>query len=134
MREHGCTFANYCGNYNLNRCQGCSRVNDPVYKLKSEVAKKIARDYTEIVSRYKTTSKVEEVPDMRIKKVYFNNPMTVVLWEDGTKTMVKCQPGDVYSKETGLAVAIAKKALGNKGNFNEVFKKWIPEYGKDETE
>jgi hypothetical protein len=42
--------------------------------------------------------------------------------------MIKCQDGDVYSKETGLAVAIAKKALGNKGNFNEVFKKWIPEY------
>lgn len=65
-----------------------------------------------------------------IKKVHFNDPMTIVIWEDGTKTVVKCQDGDIYSKETGLALCIAKKAFGNKGNFNEVFKKWIPEEEK----
>ena len=47
--------------------------------------------------------------------------------EDGTKTTVKCQEGDVFSKETGLALCIAKKSLGNMPNFNNVFKKWIPE-------
>lgn len=62
-----------------------------------------------------------------ITKVVFNNPATIILWADGTKTVVKCQGDDAYSKETGLALCIAKKALGNKGNFNEVFKKWIPE-------
>lgn len=62
-----------------------------------------------------------------IKNVYFNNPMTVVLWEDGTKTMVRCQEGDIYSAETGLALCIAKKALGNMPNFNNVFRKWIPD-------
>ena len=62
-----------------------------------------------------------------IKKVIFNDPATIVMWDDGSKTIVKCQKetGDVYSKETGLAMAIAKKALGNKGNFNEVFSKWL---------
>lgn len=65
-----------------------------------------------------------------IKKVYFNDPVTVVLWADGTKTVVKCQEGDVYSKETGLALCFAKKALGNKGNFNDIFHKWIPEEEK----
>lgn len=62
-----------------------------------------------------------------IKNVYFNDPVTVVLWNDNTKTIVRCQEGDTYSKETGLALCIAKKALGNKGNFNDIFKKWIPE-------
>lgn len=62
-----------------------------------------------------------------IKDVIFNNPATIVLWEDGTKTVVKCQEGDTYSKELGLAMCISKKYLGNKGNFNEVFKKWIPD-------
>ncbi len=64
-----------------------------------------------------------------IKDVIFNDPATIVLWADGTKTVVKCQDGDEYSKEVGLALCFAKKALGNKGNFNEVFKKWIPEEG-----
>ena len=66
-----------------------------------------------------------------IKKVYFNDPVTVVLWADGTKTIVRCQPGDVYSKETGLALCFAKKALGNKGKFNDVFHEWIPEEEND---
>lgn len=62
---------------------------------------------------------------VEIKNVIFNDSATVVIWNDGTKTVVKCQPGDTYSKETGLALCIAKKYFGNKGNFNEVFKKWI---------
>jgi hypothetical protein len=68
-----------------------------------------------------------------IQKVIFNNPVTVVIWDDGTKTMVKCQLGDEYSRETGLAMCIAKKYLGNKGNFNEVFKKFIEDYDPRES-
>ena len=68
-----------------------------------------------------------------IKQVIFNAPATVVIWSDGTKTVVKCQPGDEYSKETGLAMCIAKKYLGNKGNFNEVFKKFIEGYDPSEV-
>ena len=62
-----------------------------------------------------------------IKNVIFNAPATIVLWADGTKTVVKCQEGDEYSKDIGLAMCFAKKALGNSGNYNNVFKKWIPE-------
>ena len=62
-----------------------------------------------------------------IKNVIFNDPATIVLWKDGTKTVVKCQEGDFYSEEMGLALCIAKKAMGNKGNFNNIFRKWIPE-------
>ena len=62
-----------------------------------------------------------------IEKVIFNEPATIVLWKDGTKTVVKCQEGDTFDKEKGLALCICKKAFGNKGNFNEVFKKYIKE-------
>ena len=72
--------------------------------------------------------KTQYIPE--IKNAYFNYPVTVVMWSDGTKTVVECQGNDFYSEETGLAVAIAKKALGNKGNFNNVFKKWIPKEEK----
>lgn len=65
--------------------------------------------------------------DSLIKKVIFNDPATIVIWSDNSKTVVKCQEGDTYDAEKGLALCIAKKYLGNKGNFNEVFKKWIPE-------
>ena len=70
---------------------------------------------------------IREATRFEITKVIFNNPATIVIWADGSKTVVKCQEGDVYSKETGLALCFAKRALGNKGNFNDVFHKWIPE-------
>ena len=65
-----------------------------------------------------------------IKDVIFNEPATIILWADGTKTVVKCQEGEGYDPEKGMAMAISKKALGNKGNYCEVFKKWLPEEEK----
>lgn len=66
-----------------------------------------------------------EVPE--IDRVIFNNPATIVFWKDGTKTVVKKQKGDRYSKEAGLALCYMKKVLGNKGNFNNQFRKWCGE-------
>lgn len=60
-----------------------------------------------------------------IEKVIFNKPATIVFWSDGTKTVVKAQKGDKFNKEKGLAMAIAKKSLGNEGNYYDVFKKWV---------
>ena len=31
--------------------------------------------------------------------VIFHNPATIVFWDDGDKTVVKCQPGDTFSAE-----------------------------------
>ena len=76
-------------------------------------------------SQTKTKTTPNKIPN--IKQVYFNEPVTVVLWENGEKTIVRCQDGDTYSKESGLAIAIMKYMSGNKGRFNDIFKKWIPE-------
>lgn len=65
---------------------------------------------------------IKEVCDLRIKKVIFNKPATIILWEDGTKTVVKCQPGDRYDKEKGFAFALMKKIYGS--GFNDVIKYW----------
>lgn len=62
---------------------------------------------------------------MDIVNVIFNDPATIIIWADGTKTVVKCN-GEDYDKEKGFAMAIAKKALGNLGNYYETFKKWLP--------
>ena len=61
-----------------------------------------------------------------IVDVIFNDPATIIKWSDGVKTVVKVQSGDKYDPEKGLAMAIAKRWYGNKGSFNDVFKKWLP--------
>ena len=62
---------------------------------------------------------------VKIKNVVFNPPATIVFWSDNTKTVVKAE-NETFDPEKGLAMAIAKKALGNKGNYYETFKKWLP--------
>lgn len=59
-----------------------------------------------------------------IDDVIFNDPATIVKWKDGTKTVVKVQDGETFDPMVGLAMCIAKKAMGNQGNYFEVFKKW----------
>ena len=76
-------------------------------------------------------SKTNYIPE--IKNVIFNDPATIVFWEDGTKTVVKCQDGDEFDPEKGLAMAIAKKAYGNKGNYCNKMKKWLPKEEQVDT-
>ena len=68
-----------------------------------------------------------------IERVIFNAPATIVIWKDGSKTVVKCAEED-FDHEKGLAMAIAKKALGNKGSYYSVFKKWLPDISGEDTD
>lgn len=68
------------------------------------------------------------VGPLMIYKVIFNAPATIVLWKDGTKTIVKAGKGEAYDPEKGLAMAITKKALGNEGNYYNVIRKWVDDY------
>ena len=65
-----------------------------------------------------------------IKNVIFNDPATIVFWTDGTKTVVKAYADD-FDPEKGLAMAIAKKFLGNQGNYYNEFHKWLPKEEKN---
>ncbi len=60
-----------------------------------------------------------------IKNVIFHDPATIVEWDDGSKTVVKTQDGEHYDPEKGLAMAIAKKAMGNKRDYYNVFKHYL---------
>lgn len=70
-----------------------------------------------------------------IKQVIFNDPATVVVWWDDVRTVVKCQEGDIYDKEKGLAMCICKRLFGNQSNYNNVINKWAhPKKPKETVE
>jgi hypothetical protein len=80
---------------------------------------------TNVVYNCKTNTITVKKPvsPFEIQSVLSNrkkNAFTVV-WADGTHTTVHCQPGDDWDDEKALAMCFAKKALGNKGNFNDKF-------------
>ena len=63
-----------------------------------------------------------------IKNVIFNPPATIVFWNDGTKTVVKCQNYESFDPEKGITMAFFKKMHGNKGHYFEEIKKWTEKY------
>lgn len=62
-----------------------------------------------------------------IVDVIYNKPATIVFWDDGTKTVVKCGKHDKYTGEHGLVMAIVKKLYGNNGRYYDIIRKWLPE-------
>lgn len=79
-----------------------------------EVGKAIGNFYDYILGSNPITSGIE--------KVIFNPPATIVIWKDGSKTVVKCMEGDSFSEWTGLSLCICKKILGE--DFHGFFRKY----------
>lgn len=78
----------------------------------------------------KAKSKIGVDNKPKIKNVHFNPPMTIVIWSDGTKTIVKAHH-ELFDPEKGLAMAIAKKFIGdNKYGYIEEINKWVEKYDK----
>ena len=53
-------------------------------------------------------------------KVIVNPPATIILWEDGTKTVVKCPKEVKFDWEAGILYAMLKKAIGNSRAFHDI--------------
>ena len=59
------------------------------------------------------TIKMFKTSFIKVEKVIFNKPATIVFWSDNTKTVVVCGKDDTYDKEKGFYIACAKKLFGN---------------------
>lgn len=84
-------------------------------------------------STMKITSK-KPAPSNPIKQVIFNGPATIVYWNDGCKTVMKCQDVDTLDPEKGLAMAIAKHYLCDicgLARYDGIFKKYLPKETKE---
>ena len=65
-----------------------------------------------------------------VKKVIYSGPCTIVIWADDSKTIVRCQDGDTYSKEVGLLMCLAKRVWGKNAsgsNFKDYISQVISE-------
>lgn len=76
------------------------------------------------IDKKRTEYKFGLIHELTPTKVIFNPPATIVFWENGDKTIVKCGEGEIFDKEKGLAMAFCKRVWGNTGRFNDMFAKW----------
>lgn len=72
------------------------------------------RTHEEIVNEFKLFIKNPEDESFKYKKIIFSKRATIILWEDGTKTVVIASPDRDWDPYSGVAIAFMKKALGNK--------------------
>lgn len=119
------------------KCQGCTEIN-----LDCFVKDEKTNEY--VVGDIKTTQLLYDklqkdafqwhygVNMPKIKDVIFNGPATIVFWEDGVKTVVKCQDGDNFDPEKGLAMAISKRVLGNKRDYYYTFRHFNKKWAKQD--
>ena len=49
---------------------------------------------------------------LKVKEVIYNDPATIVYFSDGSKSVVKRHKDDIFDKQTGLLMCIAKRFLG----------------------
>ena len=108
-------------------------VGDKKYNIDSMTSRITSRNEYQEINACTHLSPYNEFNPYEPEKVIFNDPATIVFWKDGTKTVVKAAY-EHFDKEKGLAMAIAKKALGNEGKYFNVFKKFISESDKVEKE
>lgn len=57
------------------------------------------------------------------KKIIFNFPATIVFWQDGTKTVVKCSDDDTFDIYDAFTAALAKKIFGHTSTVKNIIKK-----------
>jgi hypothetical protein len=136
MREVKCKICGllWSDTYKINtwRCPFCNSTDgfDVTFVPDIDRPKRNYVDY----SFYSGTSESRNefmIKRASIKRVIYSPPATIVFWNDGTKTVVKCDPNDTYDKEKGLLLCMVKRMLGNKSNYNNTLRKWL-EDGTDE--
>lgn len=57
------------------------------------------------------------------RKVIFSGPKTIVIWEDGTKTIVGCAKDQEYDEYAGFCAALAKKIFGTTAKAKRMMNK-----------
>lgn len=74
------------------------------------------------------------IADLKVEKVIFNDPATIVFWNDGSKTVVKCGEGETFDEEKGFAIACTKKMFGNNHIYYGKMQKAIEKAVRKETD
>ena len=59
-----------------------------------------------------------------VKSVHFNDPYTIIEWDDGTTTKVS-SGNESYDKEYGVVFCILKRLLGNTSRYYDLIKKTV---------
>lgn len=89
-------------------------------------------DYDKLIKEQKKREekirrKFNETSVNQIKRVKYDNPWTIVFWDDGTVTKSKCHENDMWSESAGFNACVAKRYFQTTGAYNKVMKTYCHE-------
>lgn len=97
---------------------------------KFEVIRKqsdILKSYNEENDTWITwSSAFPSTEEIYITRVVYNDPATIVFWNDGTKTVAKAHGNDYYSPDIGLMICCFKK-LTSGSALKSLISDWVPD-------
>lgn len=79
------------------------------------------REKTSYSNYYKTPNRIPTLKRIIVSK---KAGVTVVLWDDGTKTIVKCSEADTYDVYAAYCAAFAKKCYGTNSQLKKTIEKF----------
>lgn len=89
-------------------CSGIMKLIDSLDENQTKLMNKMLR-----VAR----RQVENLQYLKIRKIIYNNPATIVTWWDGDTTVVKVAEGQEFSEYFGLLAAIGKRIYETNGEI-----------------
>lgn len=84
------------------------------------------KKYLDIVQKEYLSSNLADCPTLMvsslIKRVVFSDRKTIILWTDGSKTMVSCAEGEQLDPYMGFCAAFTKGFFGSKHQVEKIVK------------
>lgn len=144
MRNENCPYKAHCHSYRFDSCEGCNEnvirtSNNSLSGVKSNIdvpsaypdMVRLARSNIDEVNAYTSPefhefirnvvnkpmgldSKPKEPEYPKIKNVKISGPCTIIFWEDGTKTVMRCSKIDEnhFDPEKAILLAFYRKVTG----------------------
>ena len=94
---------------------------EDIMKQKAEEAEKKLQKEIEDKKRSSIKEFIDSIDDV----IFHDDVATIVKFKNGEKVVVKCQPGEEFDPEKGLALALVKYLFGNISYYNEIFKTFL---------
>jgi len=66
----------------------------------------------------------DAVTELSVKQIIYSGPKTVVIWSDGSKTIISCSETDTYDQYAGFCAAVTKKMFGSNSNIKKIIDKY----------
>lgn len=109
-----------------------------VLEYSQHITDKIKKERTMTTTTYVAKTKQKTYPieyyvsrEHRPKQIIVSGPATIVLWEDDTKTIVKCAEGETPDLYIAFTAALAKKIYGANSRLKKTIKKCVKVQGNE---